>query len=259
MIELKGVGVDFGRASKPMWALRGVDLTIHDQEFVSVVGTSGCGKSTMLSVVGGLLPPSEGDAEIDGVRVTGPGLDRGMVFQNYGLFPWLTAQTNIEFALAQTGVGGKRQRADRAREMLSEVGLLDFADKHPSQLSGGMRQRVAIARVLAYRPSILLMDEPFGALDALTRRLMQELLVKIWESSKISVLFITHDIAEAVFLSDRVVVMSNRPGRVLTQIPVDLPRPRTEETVRSTEFVELEHEILGHIRGESIVSEHFAE
>ncbi|MDO9398653.1 MAG: ABC transporter ATP-binding protein [Herbiconiux sp.] len=257
MIELKGAGVDFGDASAPMWALRGVDLEVRDREFVSVVGTSGCGKSTMLSIVGGLRPLSEGSATIDGAPIAEPGIDRGMVFQNYGLFPWLTAQQNVEFALKETGTRSARERSDRAREMLGEVGLLDFADRYPNQLSGGMRQRVAIARVLSYGPSILLMDEPFGALDALTRQLMQELLVRIWEQSELSVLFITHDIAEAVFLSDRVLVMSNRPGRILAEVPIDLDRPRTAETIRSPEFGALEHSILRHIRGESMTAEHF--
>ncbi|MEX0158662.1 ABC transporter ATP-binding protein [Microbacterium sp. LMI11-1-1.1] len=241
-----------------MWALRGANLQVGDHEFVSVVGTSGCGKSTMLSIVGGLRPLSEGSATIDGVPIAAPGVDRGVVFQNYGLFPWLTAQQNVEFALRETGMRNARERSDRAREMLGEVGLLDFAGSYPDQLSGGMRQRVAIARVLSYGPSILLMDEPFGALDALTRQLMQELLVKIWEQSRLSVLFITHDIAEAVFLSDRVLVMSNRPGRILAEVPIDLKRPRTAETIRSSEFGELEHTILRHIRGESMSAEHFA-
>lgn len=256
MIELTDVGVNFGTEKQPAWAVRHASLAIHDHEFVSVVGTSGCGKSTLLSVIGGLLPPSAGVARVDGVTVTAPGIDRGMVFQHYGLFPWLTAQQNIEFALRETGVAKPAERADRAREMLDQVGLLDFADKYPSQLSGGMKQRVAIARVLSYRPSVLLMDEPFGALDALTRQLMQELLVKIWESSRLTVLFITHDIQEAVFLSDRVLVMSNRPGSIKAEVPVELPRPRLAETLRAPEFARLELELLDHIRSESRRAEH---
>jgi NitT/TauT family transport system ATP-binding protein len=255
-ITLDNVGMQFGTGSKAFWAVKDVSLTIADNEFVSVVGTSGCGKSTLLSIVGGLLPPTEGTATVGGTPVTKPGLDRGMVFQNYGLFPWLTAQENIEFALKETGTKRKAERADRSREMLSDVGLADFADKYPSQLSGGMRQRVAIARVLSYRPSVLLMDEPFGALDALTRGLMQELLVKIWEQSSLSVLFITHDIAEAVFISDRVLVMTNRPGKIKTEVAIDLPRPRTEELMRSPEFGSLELEILDHIKSQTREAEH---
>ena len=256
-VEFKNLGVQFGSKSDPFWALRGADLTIGDNEFLSVVGTSGCGKSTLLSVAAGLQEKSEGDVLINGVPVDGPGRDRGVVFQSYTLLPWLTAQENIEFALREAGVG-RAERRDRAREMLGEVGLLSFADRYPAELSGGMRQRVAIARVLSYRPSILLMDEPFGALDALTRRLMQELLVKIWEQSKLTVLFITHDIHEAVFLSDRVVVMTNKPGRIKVEIPIDLPRPRTHEMLRSPEFLAYEEEVLGHIRSETLQVEHLA-
>ena len=258
-ITLENVGVRFGTGAKAVQAVDGASLTITKNEFVSIVGTSGCGKSTLLSVVGGLLQPSEGTATVDGVPITKPGLDRGMVFQNYSLFPWMTAKQNIEFVLKETGTARATERSDRAREMLEAVGLADFADKYPAELSGGMRQRVAIARSLSYRPSILLMDEPFGALDALTRGLMQELLVKIWEQSDLTVLFITHDIAEAVFLSDRVLVMTNRPGRIKADIAIDLPRPRTESLIRSPEFGELEYRVLEQIKAESRAAEHLAQ
>jgi NitT/TauT family transport system ATP-binding protein len=257
-IEFSGLGVRFGTEKKPFWALRGADLTIGDNEFVSVVGTSGCGKSTLLSVAAGLQDPSEGSILVDGNPVTGPARDRGVVFQNYSLFPWLTAAGNIDFALREAGVP-RAERKDRVDEMLSEVGLRDFADRYPAELSGGMKQRVAIARVLSYRPEILLMDEPFGALDALTRRIMQELLVKIWEHSKLTVLFITHDIHEAVFLSDRVAIMTNRPGRVKEEIAIDLPRPRNHDVLRSPEFAALEEEVLDHIRSETLQVEHLEE
>lgn len=256
MIELKDVGVNYGDAANPSWAVQNTSFTINDSEFVSVIGTSGCGKSTLLSVIGGLVQPSEGVVTLDGKPITAPGIERGMVFQNYGLFPWYTAQENIEFALKETGMSRRSDRVDRAREMLSEIGLLDFADRYPAQLSGGMKQRVAIARVLSYRPSVLLMDEPFGALDALTRQIMQELLVKIWEHSRLTVLFITHDIPEAVFLSDRVLVMSNRPGHIKAEVTIDLPRPRTPEMHASPEFGSHELELLDHIRTESRLAEH---
>ncbi|GAA3887447.1 ABC transporter ATP-binding protein [Leifsonia kafniensis] len=255
-IQLDNIGMRFGTGSSAVWAVKDASLTIEKNQFVSIVGTSGCGKSTLLSIVGGLVLPTEGTASVDGVPIAKPGLDRGMVFQNYSLFPWLTAQQNIEFVLKETGTSRAAERSDRAREMLTAVGLADFADKYPSELSGGMRQRVAIARSLSYRPSILLMDEPFGALDALTRGLMQELLVKIWEQSDLTVLFITHDIAEAVFLSDRVLVMTNRPGKIKADIAIDLPRPRTEDLIRSPEFGALELHVLDQIKAESRAAEH---
>lgn len=256
-IEFSDVGVRFGTEKKPFWALRGANLTIGDNEFVSVVGTSGCGKSTLLSVAAGLQEQTEGSVLVDGAPVIGPGQDRGVVFQSYTLFPWLTAAGNIDFALREAGVQ-RPERKERVDEMLSAVGLRSFADRYPAELSGGMRQRVAIARVLSYRPRVLLMDEPFGALDALTRRIMQELLVQIWEQSKLTVLFITHDIHEAVFLSDRVAIMTNRPGRVKTEIPIDLPRPRNHDVLRSPEFAALEEEVLDHIRAETLQVEHLA-
>ncbi len=256
-IEFKDVGVRFGTKADPFWALRGADLTIGDNEFLSVVGTSGCGKSTLLSTAAGLQEATEGVVLVDGAPITGTGRDRGVVFQSYTLLPWLTAAGNIDFALREAGVA-KAERAERVAEMLDAVGLRAFADRYPAELSGGMRQRVAIARVLSYRPSILLMDEPFGALDALTRRLMQELLVKIWEQSKLTVLFITHDIHEAVFLSDRVMVMTNRPGRVKTEIAIDLPRPRDHDVLRSPEFAALEEQVLDQIRSETLQVEHMA-
>ncbi|MCU1444510.1 ABC transporter ATP-binding protein [Cryobacterium sp.] len=254
-LEFSNLGVRFGTEKNPFWAVRSADLTIADNEFVSVVGTSGCGKSTLLSVAAGLQDKSEGVALINGHPIDGPGRDRGVVFQSYTLLPWLTAAENIEFALREVGVA-KKERKDRTAEMLNAVGLSAFADRYPAELSGGMRQRVAIARVLSYRPTTLLMDEPFGALDALTRQLMQELLVTIWEQTPMTVLFITHDIHEAVFLSDRVVVMTNKPGRVKAEIPIELPRPRTHEMVRSSEFVALQEEVLGHIRAETLQVEH---
>jgi NitT/TauT family transport system ATP-binding protein len=232
-------------------ALNGVDLVIGENEFVSLVGTSGCGKSTLLSIVAGLESHDTGKLTLDGKAIRGPGLDRGVVFQSYTLLPWLTTLGNVEFALLAAGKSRKDAR-DIARSHLSLVGLDGFADRFPAELSGGMKQRVAIARALSYRPNMLLMDEPFGALDALTRHHMQELLARIWEQHRLTVLFVTHDVEEAVYMSDRVAVMSNRPGRIKSIIPIDLPRPRTYEMTGSLEFARLQREVLSEIRAESI-------
>jgi NitT/TauT family transport system ATP-binding protein len=232
-------------------ALKGFDLTVGENEFVALVGTSGCGKSTMLSIAAGLETHDAGEISVDGEPVTGPGLDRGVVFQSYTLLPWLTAIGNVEFALRAAGRKGRDIR-ETAREQLALVGLDGFADAWPAELSGGMKQRVAIARALSYRPKILLMDEPFGALDALTRHHMQELLTAVWEKHRLTVLFVTHDVEEAVYLSDRVAVMTNRPGRVKAAIDIPLPRPRGYEMVSSPEFRELQGRVLQEIRSESI-------
>jgi len=239
----------------PVHALGPISLSLAENEFVSVVGTSGCGKSTMLMLAAGLVDPSAGEILVDGVPISGAGRDRGVVFQTYTLFPWMTARKNIEFAL-----GGEKgmSSADRKRiagEHLELVGLSKYADAYPRQLSGGMKQRVAIARALCYRPRILLMDEPFGALDAQTRLLMQELLTRVWEAHKLTVLFITHDVDEAVYISDRVVVMTNQPGRLKEEVAITLPRPRTIAVQETPEFLGLRHRILKSIREESLAKE----
>jgi NitT/TauT family transport system ATP-binding protein len=236
---------------KSILALDGASLTLADNEFVSLVGTSGCGKSTLLSIVAGLQDKTSGTVLVDGRPVDGPGRDRGVVFQTYTLFPWLTARKNIEFALRADGMGAAERRTV-AQEQLELVGLEAFADAHPRELSGGMKQRVAIARALAYRPQILLMDEPFGALDALTRQLMQELLTRVWEQHRLTVLFVTHDVEEAVYVSDRVLVMTNRPGKIKKEVVVDLPRPRSYDMLGSPEFGALYGEVLESIREESL-------
>jgi NitT/TauT family transport system ATP-binding protein len=241
----------FGEGPRAVTALQGVDLAIGDNEFLSLVGTSGCGKSTLLSIVAGLESHDAGEVLVDGMPVEGPGLDRGVVFQSYTLFPWLTARQNVEFALKEAGLRGK-EAADSAQDHLKLVGLDDFADSYPRELSGGMKQRVAIARALSYRPKMLLMDEPFGALDALTRHHMQELLTRIWERHRLTVLFITHDVEEAVYMSDRVAVMSNRPGRIKEIIDIDLERPRHYDMVASPRFQQLHRAVLDSIRAESI-------
>ncbi|MDR0593394.1 MAG: ArgE/DapE family deacylase [Bifidobacteriaceae bacterium] len=242
-VEVKGLGKRFGEVT----ALEAVDLTLGEDEFVSLVGVSGCGKSTLLSIIAGLAEPTAGEVLVDGSRVTGPGRDRGVVFQQATLLPWLTARKNVEFALRAEPISAA-ERAAAALEHLELIGLTGFEDAYPAQLSGGMRQRVALARSLSYRPTILLMDEPFGALDALTRREMQELLTGIWENHRMTVLFVTHDIEEAVFLSDRVVTMTPRPGRVRAEVAVDLPRPRRPETQTEPHFLELTGHLLRSFR-----------
>jgi NitT/TauT family transport system ATP-binding protein len=250
-LAITGLGKTFVSDRRTTRALDGVDLEISDNEFVALVGTSGCGKSTLLSIVAGLDGQDEGSVNIDGQAVSAPGLDRGVVFQSYTLLPWLTAQQNVEFALKAAGKGAGECR-DIAQAHLSLVGLDGFETAYPAELSGGMKQRVAIARALSYRPRMLLMDEPFGAVDALTRHHLQELLTQIWEKHRLTVLFITHDVEEAVYLSDRVAVMTNRPGRIKTIVPVNLPRPRRYDIVASPEFQALHREVLDAIRSESL-------
>jgi NitT/TauT family transport system ATP-binding protein len=249
-LELRDLRKTF-EGKHPVEALGGVSMALAANEFVSLVGTSGCGKSTLLSIVAGLADPTGGDVLVDGLSIDGPGRDRGVVFQTYTLFPWLTARENVAFALRGERMSAQERRRV-ADEHLALVGLTGFADARPQQLSGGMKQRVAIARALSYKPSILLMDEPFGALDAQTRLLMQELLTRVWESHRLTVLFVTHDVEEAVYLSDRVFVMTNRPGRLKDEVRIDLPRPRTIALQDDPEFVELRRRILASIREESL-------
>jgi len=248
-----GLGKIFRTDRGETVALKSVDLEVGQNEFVALVGTSGCGKSTLVSIAAGLETHDEGSISIDAEPIWAPGLDRGVVFQSYTLLPWLTALGNVEFALKAAGKS-RRDARDAARTHLALVGLEDFVDAYPSELSGGMKQRVAIARALSYRPKMLLMDEPFGALDALTRHHMQELLTRIWEKHRLTVLFITHDVEEAVYLSDRVAVMTNRPGRIKMMVSIDLPRPRRYEMVATTEFQKLHRTVLDAIRSESIVA-----
>jgi NitT/TauT family transport system ATP-binding protein len=250
-LAIRGLSKSFRRGRDRLLALDSIDLDLAENEFVSLVGASGCGKSTLLSIVAGLQEFDAGEVLVDGAPIEGPGRDRGVVFQSYTLFPWLTAQRNVEFALRAAGLPAREVRA-RAREHLALVGLERFAESYPSQLSGGMKQRVAIARALSYRPKMLLMDEPFGALDALTRHHMQELLTRIWESHRLTVLFITHDVEEAVYLSDRVVVMSNQPGRIKQVVPVPLARPRPYDITATPEFLAVHRQVLTSIREESI-------
>ncbi len=227
-----------------------LSLDVGDGEFSVIVGPSGCGKSTLLRLVAGLARPSRGEITLDGARVDGPGRERGMVFQTYTLFPWLTVQRNVEFGLriARMAV---HERAERARAHIAEVGLQGFENAYPAQLSGGMQQRVALARALANDPKVLLMDEPFGALDAQTRSLMQELLLGVWEKAAKTVLFITHDVDEAIFLGDRVYVMTARPGRIKERIEVTIPRPRSIDVLTSEPFNLLKRQVMESIREEA--------
>jgi NitT/TauT family transport system ATP-binding protein len=241
----------FGTGDKEFLAIDRIDLEIATNEFVSIVGTSGCGKSTLLNMVGGLSEPTFGDIRIDGKPVTGPGRDRGFVFQGYSLFEWMTVEGNIRFALEKSRMS-KAEKTELVREFVHSVGLAGFEKAYPRQLSGGMRQRVAIARALVYKPSLLLMDEPFGALDAQTRGMMQELLLKVWEEHKVTVLFVTHDVEEAIFLADRVVVLASRPGQVKRVLPVELERPRKFDIVTSPEFSALKRQVLADIREETL-------
>ena len=226
LIEIKGLSKRFDVAGRAQHlALDGIELSVGEGEFVSLLGPSGCGKSTLLYMLGGFVDPSQGQILVDGKAVTGPGPDRGPVFQEFALFPWKTVLQNVMYGLRVQKVAVAPAR-ERAEELLEMVGLTAYAHFYPKQLSGGMRQRVAIARTLAYRPRILLMDEPFGALDAHTRTTLQNELLTIWERDRKTVLFVTHGVDEAVFLSDRVVVMSGSPGRIAADIRIDLPRPR---------------------------------
>ncbi len=243
LLEIRDLRKDFSGAAGPVTALEGIDLDVDEGELAVIVGPSGCGKSTLLNIVAGLEHGTGGEARIDGHPITGPGADRGMVFQSYTLFPWLSVRENVEFGLRIKGVP-KAERAETARRYLGLVGLADFENALPKELSGGMKQRVAIARVLANQPRMLLMDEPFGALDAQTRLVLQELLLGIRAQERSTVLFITHDIDEAILLADNVYVMSRRPGRLKARIPVDIPRPRDHRVTVSADFAAVKARIM---------------
>lgn len=234
----------YGTDGHTVTALSGIDLTIRAGSVVSIVGSSGCGKSTLLRIVAGLDTAYEGTAALGGARIRGPGLDRGMVFQEHRLLPWLTVEQNIAFGLNGLGAAETKRRVE---EHLELVGLSAFARAYPGQLSGGMSQRVAIARALANRPEVLLLDEPFGALDALTRIQMQQEVLRIWQAERTTMILVTHDIDEAIYLGDEVVVMSARPGTVRTVIPVKLPRPRDRN---SQPFAEIRKRIHAEFFGD---------
>lgn len=249
-LEVREICKSYSNRGKELVVLEKINCQLDPREFVCLVGVSGCGKSTLLNIVAGLTAPSAGQVLVDGQAVTGrPGSDRGMVFQGYTLYPWLTVSQNIAFGL-QLRKMSKAEQRERVAYYLNVVGLTQFAKAYPKQLSGGMKQRVAIARALANEPEVLLMDEPFGALDAQTKEQMQQFLLEIWEQTHTTVLMITHDVEEAIFLSQRIYVMSSHPGRLQLEIPVNLPANRHLEIKLSSEFVEIKRQILHALRGE---------
>jgi len=239
------------RGAAPVRALEPTRLDVAQNDFITILGPSGCGKSTLLRIVAGLDRPSSGHVLLDGREVKGPGADRGMVFQSYTLFPWLTIAENIAYGLREKGMP-KAQRQDIVASYIEKVGLRGFESHYPKQLSGGMQQRTAIARALANNPAILLLDEPFGALDNQTRGLMQELLLGIWERERKTVLFVTHDIEEAIFLASRVIVMTARPGRIKADMPIPLPHPRHYTMKTNPEFSSLKAQLTEQIRAEAL-------
>ncbi|GAA3602429.1 ABC transporter ATP-binding protein [Gibbsiella greigii] len=236
-------------------ALLPINYQVQENDFITILGPSGCGKSTLLRIIAGLDSPTQGEVWLDGQLVEGPGADRGMVFQSYTLFPWLTVEQNIRFGLQERGVGLAQQK-ERSDYFINKVGLRGFEHHYPRQLSGGMQQRTAIARALANDPKILLMDEPFGALDNQTRVMMQELLLNIWEASRKTVLFVTHDIDEAIFMANKVAIFSARPGRIKTEVPVSFPHPRDYTLKTSPAFMAIKARVTEEIRSETLQSMH---
>ena len=245
-VHIDHVVKKFNGRNGEMVALNGVDMDIHENEFICVVGPSGCGKSTLLNIIGGLETPTEGKVLVDGAEVTGPGPDRGIVFQQYALFPWLTVEKNVQFGLKLQGKS-KEEAEELAHKYLKMVDLEGFAKAYHKELSGGMKQRVAIARAYAVNPKVLLMDEPFGALDAQTRTQLQQELLNTWEKEQKTCFFITHDVEEAIILAQRVVIMCARPGRVKEIVDIDIPYPRDQETKMSPRFLELKNHIWSQV------------
>ena len=251
LIEVRDFCLRYETMEGSVEAVSNASLTVRPGEFVSIIGPSGCGKSTLLNALAGFLKPSSGQVTVDGEAIAGPSAERGMIFQQYSLFPWKTVRENVEFGLKMKGVR-RSERERQARTLLGLAGLTAFENHYPDRLSGGMKQRVGIVRALATGPRILLLDEPFGALDAQTRLIMQQILTNMWQRLKISVLFVTHDIDEAIFLSDRVYVMTARPGSIKAEIVVPLPRPRLPAVTLSSEFLGLRRGLMSLIREESI-------
>jgi NitT/TauT family transport system ATP-binding protein len=252
MLEVKQLSKVFFEHNDPrkpgLVALHNVSFSVRNKEFVCLLGPSGCGKTTLIRVVAGLIRPDRGEIRVDGKAVTAPGRDRCMVFQQFGLLPWRTVLGNVEFGLEIEGIA-RDERQKVAREYLALVGLAGFEDYYPHQISGGMQQRVGIARALSKQPDILLMDEPFGAVDAQTREQLQEELLKIWAKTNNTVIFVTHSIDESIYLSDRVIIMQSRPGRIKEEVKIDLPRPRWEGDVKADpRFAELRAAIRESLR-----------
>jgi ABC-type nitrate/sulfonate/bicarbonate transport system ATPase subunit len=254
ILSIRGVSRRFTSAHGDTLALEATDLEVAENDFITILGPSGCGKSTLLRIVAGLDRPSAGEVQLDGRRIEAPGADRGMVFQSYTLFPWLTVRENVCFGLRERGLP-RAEQLDIAQAFIGKVGLVGFEQHYPKQLSGGMQQRTALARALANGPRMLLMDEPFGALDHQTRELMQELLQGIWEAERKTVLFVTHDIDEAVFMANRVVVMSARPGRIKLDRPVPLDYPRHYSVKTSPPFAALKAELMEQVRAEVLAAQ----
>jgi len=249
-VELRQVDIHFGEGKTAVMALRGLDLDVAPGELVSVLGPSGCGKSTIIGAVAGFTRVSSGQVRVGAQPVLAPGPDRGVVFQQHTLFPWKTVLDNVAFGLKMQRIP-TAERLQTAREVLAHVGLSEFAEHYPHQLSGGMQQRVNLARVLVNRPRVILMDEPFCSLDAQTRLQMQQMLLRLWHELHMTVVFVTHDVDEAVFLSDRVVVLTRRPGRVKAQLPIPLARPRTLDMLTSPEFAALKRRALDLLLSEA--------
>lgn len=245
-IKIDNVRKVFDTRNGEMIALNGVSLDIKENEFICVVGPSGCGKSTLLNIIAGLSEPTSGKVYCDGKEVTGTGTERGVVFQQYALFPWMTVKKNVMFGLNLKGIKGK-EAEDIAVKYIKMVQLEDFVNHYPKELSGGMKQRVAIARAYAVNPSVLLMDEPFGALDAQTRTQLQTELLETWEKEQKTCFFITHDVDEAIILAQKVIIMSARPGRIKEIVNIDIPYPRTQETKMTPKFLELKNHIWGQV------------
>ncbi len=254
ILSVRGVERRFISGHGSTLALQATDLSVAENDFITILGPSGCGKSTLLRIVAGLDTQTAGEVLLDGRRIAGPGADRGMVFQSYTLFPWLTVRDNVCFGLREKGLP-RAQQLEIAQGFIDQVGLRGFEDHFPKQLSGGMQQRTALARALANDPRMLLMDEPFGALDHQTRELMQELLLGIWERQRKTVLFVTHDIDEAVFMGTRVVVMSARPGRIKLDHPVDMPYPRHYSLKTTPAFAALKAELTEAVRVEVLAAQ----
>ena len=259
ILSIKGVSRRFAsNDGRETVALQATDLDVAENDFITILGPSGCGKSTLLRIVAGLDTQTSGDVLLDGRRIEGPGADRGMVFQSYTLFPWLTVRDNVCFGLRERGMS-RAEQLEVANRFIAKVGLRGFENHFPKQLSGGMQQRTAIARALANGTRMLLMDEPFGALDHQTRELMQELLLGIWEAERKTVLFVTHDIDEAVFMGSRVVVMSARPGRIKLDRAVPLPHPRHYSVKTTPQFAALKAELTEQVRAEVLAAQEAAQ
>ena len=245
-LKIENVKKIYNSRNGEMIALNGVNLNIAENEFICVVGPSGCGKSTLLNIIAGLLEPTSGNVYCDGKKVVGTGTERGVVFQQYALFPWMTVKKNVMFGLNLQGIKGE-EAEERAMQYIKMVQLEDFLNHYPKELSGGMKQRVAIARAYAVNPSVLLMDEPFGALDAQTRTQLQSELLETWEKEQKTCFFITHDVDEAIILAQTVIIMSARPGRIKEIVDINIPYPRTQETKMSPEFLDLKNHIWGQV------------